>query len=161
MRISERQISKAQFKRSQSSGGKSLPDLETLPVSQISEENLYSYVRSLGFKYMADESRYLYLLSGLKSRINRSRPLWHRLLEYDELTTVRNHGDKLIYYEGWVASCWEGLRSHPEYKKLGRHQCIEKLMTERFPFIAAKLDLQIEEYSYQKNVLTVILSRAD
>ena len=160
MRTSERQISK-ELEGALLPNDESLPDLESLPVSKIAEEDLYSYARSLGFQYPADVHRYLHVLSGLKSRINRSRPLWKRLLEYDELTAVRNHGNKLVYYEGWVDSCWEGLRSHPEYKQLGRNQCIEKLMTERFPLIAATLDLQIDEYCYRSRILTVVLNRAD
>lgn len=69
---------------------------------------------------------------------------------YEWQTYIQNdlENNQIIYYEGWVSACWEGLYSKDEYKGLSKTEAIEKMMKERVPIIAEKLNLEIISHNY-------------
>lgn len=69
---------------------------------------------------------------------------------YDNLTYIQNNlkNNEIIYWEGFIESCWEGVYAKPEYKGLSKEQAIEKIITERFPMIAGKFGMKVVNYDY-------------
>lgn len=70
------------------------------------------------------------------------------LYKQDDLTYTQKVGDMIIQSELWVASCWEGMYSKPEYDGLSKQEAIEKMMRERIPKIAEVLNLEFVGYTF-------------
>jgi hypothetical protein len=83
---------------------------------------------------------------------------------YEHQIYIQNNlvNNEIIYYEGWVDACWNGIKVKPEYKGLTKIQVIEKLISDRFPVIANEFDLKVMDYEIYKTngnyIMKIILS---
>lgn len=110
-------------------------------------------------------------LNKIKSEQNHNiqKPNLNMLLDvyngYDDNSYIQNNlkNNEIIYFEGWVNSCWEGAYSKQEYKNLTKEEILEKIVNERFTKIAVELNLKIKSYknflhsSYKKGWITKIV----
>lgn len=73
---------------------------------------------------------------------NIEKPNYKMLLDdwdgYSDQIYIQNDlvNGKIIFYEGWVDSCWEAAYLKKEYEGLGKEEIINKIIKERFPKIA-------------------------
>ena len=69
---------------------------------------------------------------------------------YEDQVYIQNNlkNNEIIYWEGWVDSCWESLYEKPEYKKLDKKDAIKKVINDRFPRIAEEFEMKIKSFNY-------------
>lgn len=82
---------------------------------------------------------------------------------YDDQIYIQNklNEDTIIFYEGWVNSCWSAAYQKLEYKGMGKKEIIENIINKRFPRIAEEFNLTIEDYGYIKHngfIMYVVLN---
>lgn len=114
------------------------------------------------YNYISDNIRDQHIKNALNSEIDNTPIDKKRLTDtwdgYDDLTVVKKIDDKtLVYYEGFVKSCWNGLFSKPEYKGLKKDEAVRKLVEDRIAEIAKNNGLEILEYFFKSNILTIKL----
>lgn len=129
--------------------------MKLLPFNDFLNESNFGGMGRL--KYISDRIRYSYLKDFLNSDIPPSNIKVNRrfLLEQDDLIYIEKKDVFIYYYELWVASCWEGLYSKPEYSELDRDEAIQKTMDERMSVIADMLNLEIVEWSFVNSIQTI------
>jgi hypothetical protein len=69
---------------------------------------------------------------------------------YDDQVYIQNklEDDTIIFYEGWVDSCWYAVYNKPQYKNMTEEEVIENIITNRFPRIAEEFNMTIKDYGY-------------
>ena len=69
---------------------------------------------------------------------------------YDDQVYIQNKLDegKIIFYEGWVRSCWSAAYGKPQYKGMTKEEVIEDIITNRFPRISEEFNMTIKDYGY-------------
>lgn len=69
---------------------------------------------------------------------------------YDDQVYIQNklNENKIIFYEGWVNSCWNAVYQKPQYEGLSKKEVIEDIITKRFPRIADEFNMEIDDYGY-------------
>jgi hypothetical protein len=77
---------------------------------------------------------------------------------YDDLVFVENDNDKIIFYEGFVKSCWDSLFMKDEYKGLSKDEAVQKMIDGRFTRIADDLDLIIEDWNFDGKILRIVFT---
>jgi hypothetical protein len=72
---------------------------------------------------------------------------------YDDQVYIQNMLDKgkIIFYEGWVESCWNAIKIKSEYKGMNKEEVIDSIITKRFPRIAEEFNMVIDDYGYFNN----------
>jgi hypothetical protein len=85
---------------------------------------------------------------------NKEKPNYKLLLDdwdgYDDQVYIQNklEDDTIIFYEGWVDSCWSAVYNKPQYKNMTEEEVIENIITNRFPRIAEEFNMTIKDYGY-------------
>ena len=86
---------------------------------------------------------------------NTEEPDYDMLLDdwdgYDDQVYIQNKGDSIVFWEGWVDSCWKAAFQKEQYKGLKKSEVINKIIEERFPRIAEEFDMEIIDYGYIDN----------
>ncbi len=86
---------------------------------------------------------------------NTETPDYDMLLDdwdgYDDQVYIQNKVDSIIFWEGWVESCWDAAFKKEQYKGLEKSEVIDKIIEERFPRIAEEFDMEIIDYGYIDN----------
>ena len=89
------------------------------------------------------------------SEYNTEKPDYDMLLDdwdgYDDQVYIQNKGDSIIFWEGWVESCWDAAFKKEQYKGLEKSKVIDKIIKERFRKIAEKFGMKIIDYGYFDN----------
>lgn len=69
---------------------------------------------------------------------------------YDDQVYIQNklENDTIIFYEGWVDSCWSAVYNKPQYKGMSKKQVIKDIITNRFPRISEEFNMSIDDYGY-------------
>jgi hypothetical protein len=69
---------------------------------------------------------------------------------YDDQVYIQNLLDdnKIVFYEGWVDSCWEAVYNKPQYKGMGKEEVIEDIVLKRFPRIGEEFNMGLLDYGY-------------
>jgi len=69
---------------------------------------------------------------------------------YDDQVYIQNklEDDTIIFYEGWVDSCWDAVYNKPQYENMSEEEVIESIITDRFPRIADEFSMFIKDYGY-------------
>jgi len=69
---------------------------------------------------------------------------------YDDQVYIQNklEDDTIIFYEGWVDSCWSAAYNKPQYENMSEEEIIESIITNRFPRIGEEFNMTIQEYGY-------------
>jgi hypothetical protein len=67
---------------------------------------------------------------------------------YDDQVYIQNKGESIVFWEGWVSSCWEAAFKKPQYKGLKKSEVIDKIIDERFPRIAEEFGMEIIDYGF-------------
>jgi len=69
---------------------------------------------------------------------------------YDDQVYIQNklEDDTIIFYEGWVDSCWGAVYNKPQYENMSEEEVIESIITDRFPRIADEFSMFIKDYGY-------------
>ena len=67
---------------------------------------------------------------------------------YDDQVYIQNKGESIVFWEGWVSSCWDAAFQKPQYKGLKKSEVINKIIEERFPRIAEEFGMEIIDYGY-------------
>ena len=72
---------------------------------------------------------------------------------YDDQVYIQNKGDSIVFWEGWVDSCWNATFEKKEYKGLEKFEVINKIIEKRFPRIAKEFGMEIvpKKYGYIDN----------
>ena len=70
---------------------------------------------------------------------------------YDDQVYIQNKDDSIVFWEGWVKSCWDAAFNKEQYKGLKKSEVINKIIEERFPRIADEFDMDIIDYGYIDN----------
>ena len=78
---------------------------------------------------------------------------------YDDLVFVENDGNDIIFYEGFVKSCWDSLFLKDEYKGLSKDDAVNKMIEERFTRISNDLGLKIHDYIFDGKILKIIFKQ--
>lgn len=113
------------------------------------------------YPYFSDWTRDLYIKDSLKSEIDSEIPTRREIFEQDDLVIVKKLSDsEIVYYEGFVESCWKGLFDKPEYKGLSRQSAVIKMIEDRFSDIAVKNGLEIKDWDYKNSILKIIFKIA-
>ena len=85
-------------------------------------------------------------------KYNSEEPDYDMLLDdwdgYDDQVYIQNKGKSIVFWEGWVSSCWEAAFQKPQYKGLKKSKVIDKIIEERFPRIAEKCGMEIIDSGY-------------
>lgn len=87
-------------------------------------------------------------------KYNVDEPDFDELLDtwdgYEDQVYIQNNlnNNEIMFWEGWVDSCWEALYDKPEYKKLNKKEAIEKVIKDRFPRIAEEFEMKIKSFNY-------------
>jgi len=85
---------------------------------------------------------------------NIDKPDYDMLLDdwdgYDDQVYIQNKLDNntIIFYEGWVDSCWSAVYNKPQYKGMSKKQVIKDIITNRFPRIGEEFNMTIKDYGY-------------
>ena len=85
---------------------------------------------------------------------NIDEPNYDMLLDdwdgYDDQVYIQNKLDNntIIFYEGWVDSCWSAVYNKPQYKGMTKKQVIKDIITNRFPRIGEEFNMTIKDYGY-------------
>jgi hypothetical protein len=83
---------------------------------------------------------------------NTEEPDYEMLLDdwdgYDDQVYIQNKGESIVFWEGWVSSCWEAAFKKPQYKGLKKSEVIDKIIDERFPRIAEEFGMEIIDYGF-------------
>jgi hypothetical protein len=83
---------------------------------------------------------------------NTEEPDYDMLLDdwdgYDDQVYIQNKGESIVFWEGWVSSCWEAAFKKPQYKGLKKSEVIDKIIDERFPRIAEEFGMEIIDYGF-------------
>jgi len=74
---------------------------------------------------------------------------------YDDLVFVENNGDSIIFYEGFVKSCWDSLFMKEEYRGLSKEEAVQKMIDDRFTRISNDSGITIEDYSFDGKILKI------
>jgi hypothetical protein len=91
------------------------------------------------------------------SNYNIEEPDLNMLLDdwdgYEDQVYIQNMLDKgkIIFYEGWVQSCWNAIKTKSEYKGMNKKEVIDSVITKRFPRIAEEFNMVIDDYGYFNN----------
>lgn len=111
----------------------------------------------------SDNIRYFYIKNALSDEISNEQPNLKKLVDtwdgYDDLVFVKNRGNFVDYYEGFVQSCWSAIYDKKEYSGLTKVQIIEKLVNDRMSKIAKDLGLKITEFYFKKSILFIRFKR--
>jgi hypothetical protein len=69
---------------------------------------------------------------------------------YDDQVYIQNILDNntIVFYEGWVDSCWSAVYNTPQYKGMSESEVIESIVTNRFPRIGEEFNMVIKDYGY-------------
>jgi hypothetical protein len=67
---------------------------------------------------------------------------------YPDQVYIQNKGESIVFWEGWVDSCWEAAFQKPQYKRLKKSEVINKIIEERFPRIAEEFGMEIIKSGY-------------
>jgi len=69
---------------------------------------------------------------------------------YDDQVYIQNILDNntIVFYEGWVDSCWSAVYNKPQYKGMSESEVIESIVTNRFPRIGEEFNMKIKDYGY-------------
>jgi hypothetical protein len=69
---------------------------------------------------------------------------------YDDQVYIQNEldNDIIVFYEGWVDSCWSAVYNKPQYKGMSESEVIESIVTNRFPRIGEEFNMKIKDYGY-------------
>ena len=78
---------------------------------------------------------------------------------YDDLVFVESNGDSIVFYEGFVKSCWDSLFMKEEYKGLSKEEAVQKMIDDRFTRISNDLGLTIEDYSFDGKILKIFFTK--
>jgi hypothetical protein len=70
---------------------------------------------------------------------------------YDDQVYIQNKDTSIVFWEGWVKSCWDAAFKKEQYKELKKSEVINKIIEERFPRIADEFDMDIIDYGYIDN----------
>jgi len=102
-------------------------------------------------------------------QFNLEEPNYDMLIDdwdgYDDQVYIQNKldEDRIIFYEGWVYSCWEAIKTKSEYKGMNKREVIESIIRKRFPRIAEEFNMVIEDYGYSNDgdgyIMYVILKK--
>jgi len=118
--------------------------------------------KNSGFCYISDKIRYE-LIKEFLEKIKENKdynvkpPILKNLIDdwdgYDDQIYIHNDkiNNKIIFYEGWVESCWLAAYQKSEYDNLTKSDIINKMVKERFTKITDKLSLTIENYEIIKH----------
>jgi len=85
---------------------------------------------------------------------NTEEPDYDMLLDdwggYDDQVYIQNKLDNntIIFYEGWVNSCWSAVYNKPQYKGMSKKQVIKDIITNRFPRIGEEFNMDVIDYGY-------------
>lgn len=89
------------------------------------------------------------------SEYNTEEPDYDMLLDdwdgYDDQVYIQNKGESIVFWEGWVDSCWKAAFQKEQYKGLKKSEVINKIIEERFPRIAEEFDMEIIDYGFIDN----------
>jgi hypothetical protein len=83
---------------------------------------------------------------------------------YDDQVYIQNllSEDKIVFYEGWVDSCWNAVYQKPQYKGLNEKEVIKSIIENRFPRIAEEFNMEVKDYGYYYDdgyIMYVILKK--
>lgn len=127
--------------------------------------NNSSNEKKMAAMHLSDLIRLSYIRSPPQDNAGKEPPLLERLLDiwdgYDDLLYIHRAGNEIIYYEGWVDSCWEALFEKEAYENLFEEEAIDKFMYERFSVIADVLGMKIKDYIFASDILKVTLIPLD
>ena len=90
-------------------------------------------------------------------KYNEEEPNYDMLLDdwdgYDDQVYIQNQLDegRIIFYEGWVDSCWSAVYKKPQYEGMDEEEVIDSIITKRFPRIAEEFNMIIDDYGYFNN----------
>jgi hypothetical protein len=99
---------------------------------------------------------------------NTEEPDYEMLLDdwdgYDDQVYIQNllSEDKIVFYEGWVDSCWNAVYQKPQYKGLNEKEVIKSIIENRFPRIAEEFNMEVKDYGYYYDdgyIMYVILKK--
>jgi len=85
---------------------------------------------------------------------NKENPNYKLLLDdwdgYDDQVYIQNklEDDIIIFYEGWVDSCWSAAYNKPQYENMSEEEIIESIIINRFPRIGEEFNMAIQDYGY-------------
>jgi hypothetical protein len=127
----------------------------------INEENRFQKMEEDKYKScsMSDITRMEIIdmfFSKVKENPNhhKEKPNYKLLLDdwdgYDDQVYIQNklEDDTIIFYEGWVDSCWSAVYNKPQYENMSEEEVIESIITDRFPRIAEEFNMFIKDYGY-------------
>ena len=87
-------------------------------------------------------------------KFNTEEPDYDMLLDswdgYEDQVYIQNKlfEDKIVFYEGWIESCWNAVYRKPQYRKMDEEEVIEDIINKRFPRIGEEFNMRISDYSY-------------
>jgi len=99
---------------------------------------------------------------------NTEEPDYDMLLDdwdgYDDQIYIQNKLDEdtIVFYEGWVDSCWSAAYNKPQYKGMKKTEVIKDIITNRFPRIGEEFNMTIKDYGYVNNdgyIMYVVLKK--
>ena len=99
---------------------------------------------------------------------NTEEPDYDMLLDdwdgYDDQVYIQNKLDNntIVFYEGWVDSCWSAAYNKPQQKGMGKKQIIKDIITNRFPRIGEEFNMIIKDYGYMNDdgyIMYVVLEK--
>jgi len=69
---------------------------------------------------------------------------------YDDQVYIQNklNDDTIIFYEGWVDSCWDAVYNKQQYQGMDEEQVIDDIIRNRFPRIGDEFNMIINDYGY-------------
>lgn len=145
-------------------------------IKKLLSENRFSKQNDEQYRscYISDLYRmelieYFFRQVDIDSGYNVSLPNLSKLIDdydgYDDQVYIQNNlkENEIIFWEGWVKSCWDAAIQKDEYQNLDKKTIIEKIINERFPRIAAEFNLNIKDYNYfiykGKYIMKIIFQR--
>lgn len=114
------------------------------------------------YKLPSDNIRFYYIQKALyepkeeKVDIKKLTDTWDG---YDDLVFTENDGNDIIFYEGFVKSCWDSLFMKDEYNGLSKEEAVQKMIDERFTRISNDLGLNLKEYSFDGKILKIVFNK--
>lgn len=69
---------------------------------------------------------------------------------YEDQVYIQNklNDGEIIFYEGWVESCWNAVYNKLQYKGMAEDEVIKDIITNRFPRIGEEFNMEIADYGY-------------
>ena len=77
-------------------------------------------------------------------------PVFKEIADRLYSTYIQNKLDDntIIFYEGWVDSCWDAVYNKQQYQGMNEEQVMEDIIKNRFPRIGDEFSMLINDYGY-------------